>query len=162
MDAIQIHTYTDSYLKSQLQRIDQASSILAFCCQNSAYEAANLAAMSGQRIPDNVKLIKVPCAGKVDADYLLSAFRSGADGVLVLACHHESCKSVKGSQMAQWRVESLREALEESGLEGERLLFRSVAPGMSSDFQGAVREMEDTILRLGANPIQPSQITKFS
>lgn len=155
MDAIQIHEYGDGYLKSQIRDLDHGQSIIAFCCQNSAHEAANLAAMSGHRLPEKMKLIKVPCAGKVDGDYILSAFRSGADGVMVLACHHESCKSVNGSHMAQWRVEALHEALEESGLEKERLLFSTLGPGMMSDFVKVYQDMEKTVRSLGASPIKP-------
>jgi coenzyme F420-reducing hydrogenase delta subunit len=155
MDAIQIHAYDDSHIQSQIRDRGRTPSILAFCCQNSAYEAAGLAAMCGHRWQEKMKRIKVPCAGKVDGDYILNAFRSGADGVMVLACHHESCKSVHGSHMAQWRVEALHEALEESGLEKERLLFGTLGPGMMSDFVKVYEEMEKTVSSLGASPIKP-------
>jgi coenzyme F420-reducing hydrogenase delta subunit/Pyruvate/2-oxoacid:ferredoxin oxidoreductase delta subunit len=154
MDAIQIHEYGDGYMKSQIRDLPHDQSLIAFCCQNSAYEAANLAIMKRHPLPEQMKLVKVPCAGKVDGDYILSAFRSGADGVMVLACHHESCKSVNGSHMAQWRVEALREDLEESGLEKERLLFSTLGPGMMSDFVNAYQEMEKTLQSLGASPIK--------
>jgi coenzyme F420-reducing hydrogenase delta subunit len=154
MDAIQVLEYRDDTLKSQIRDVDQGWSIIAFCCQNSAQEAAKLAAMSGHPLPERMNLIKVPCSGKVKGDYILRAFRSGAEGVMVLACHHESCKSVNGSHMAQWRVEALHDALEESGLEKERLLFGTLAPGMMSDFVKVVQEMEKTVRSLGANPMK--------
>ncbi|MCP4668059.1 MAG: hydrogenase iron-sulfur subunit, partial [Deltaproteobacteria bacterium] len=162
MDAIQMHAYTDDFLKSQIRDLNQTPSILAFCCQNSAHEAAHLAALSGVALPATMKLIKVPCAGKVDGDYILSAFRSGADGVMVLACHHESCKSIHGSHMAQWRVEALHAALEESGLEKERLLFGTLAPGMMSDFVKMSQEMEKRVQARGASAIHISPSAEFS
>ena len=57
--------------------------ILAFACHYCAYAAADLAGSMRLQYPANVKIIKLPCTGKVDALYLLKAFERGADGVLV-------------------------------------------------------------------------------
>ena len=160
MDAIQIYNFSDQQLKLLIQDMTGEKSgvgeaytpvLVAFCCQNSAFEAADLAALRGFKLPEGLKLIKVPCAGRIDTDYLLTAFRTGADGVMVLGCHHESCKSMKGSDLAEWRVEAIRESLEESGLEKERLFFGSLAPGMSSEFVKIAKEMEETVRGLGGD-----------
>jgi F420-non-reducing hydrogenase iron-sulfur subunit len=57
--------------------------ILAFACHYCAYAAADLAGSMRLNYPTNVKIVKLPCTGKVDALYLLRAFERGADGVLV-------------------------------------------------------------------------------
>jgi F420-non-reducing hydrogenase iron-sulfur subunit len=57
--------------------------ILAFACHYCAYAAADLAGSMRLSYPTNVKIVRVPCSGKVDALYLLRAFERGADGVLV-------------------------------------------------------------------------------
>ncbi len=57
--------------------------ILAFACHYCAYAAADLAGSMRLDYPANVKIVKLPCTGKIDALYLLKAFERGADGVLV-------------------------------------------------------------------------------
>jgi F420-non-reducing hydrogenase iron-sulfur subunit len=57
--------------------------IVAFCCHFCAYAAADLAGSLRVQYPTNVKIIRLPCTGKLDAIHLLKAFEQGADGVLV-------------------------------------------------------------------------------
>ena len=57
--------------------------ILAFCCHYCAYAAADLAGSMRIQYPDSVRIIKVPCSGKIDLNYILNAFEAGADGVFV-------------------------------------------------------------------------------
>ncbi|MBW1945478.1 MAG: hydrogenase iron-sulfur subunit [Deltaproteobacteria bacterium] len=164
MDAIQIHGFTDLQIKTEIGEIlhgdalgaDGAPGIVAFCCQNSAVEAADLAAKRGLPLSSSLKILKVPCAGRVDVDYLLTAFRAGADGVMVLGCHHGSCKSVQGSDLAEYRVKSIQEALGEAGIEGNRLFFGGLAPGSSAEFVRMVQSMEETLRNLGNSPIKSS------
>ncbi len=57
--------------------------VVAFACRYCAYAAADLAGSMRLTYPTNVKIIELPCTGKIDALYLLKAFERGADGVLV-------------------------------------------------------------------------------
>lgn len=57
--------------------------ILAFCCHYCAYAAADLAGSMRLNYPTNVKIIRLPCTGKLDVLYILRAFERGADGVFV-------------------------------------------------------------------------------
>ena len=57
--------------------------ILAFCCHYCAYAAADLAGSMRLQYPTNVKIIRLPCTGKLDVLYVLRAFEQGADGVFV-------------------------------------------------------------------------------
>lgn len=162
MDAIQLHGFTDSRIKTAIgdrresHGADDAPEIIAFCCQNSAAEAAHLAARRGLSIPPSIRIITVPCAGRIDADYLLTAFRAGADGVMVLGCHHGSCKSVQGSDLAEYRVRSMKEALAETGIEGNRLFFGGLAPGSSMEFVQMARAMAETLEKMGRSPVKSS------
>jgi heterodisulfide reductase subunit A-like polyferredoxin/coenzyme F420-reducing hydrogenase delta subunit len=159
MDAIQIVNYTDDQMEEQvLASIDkeaEAPQIIAFCCQNSAHEASQMALMFGRSLPVGLQMIKVPCAGKVDVDYILTALEAGADGVVVLACHKDNCKSQQGNTFAQWRVEDAGRMLEEIGLEKERVHFATVASNMPAEFVRITNEVEDTLKRLG-----PSRLKK--
>ena len=62
---------------------DYEPQIVAFACHYCAYAAADLAGSMRLQYPVNVKIIKLPCTGRVDALHLLRAFEDGADGVFV-------------------------------------------------------------------------------
>jgi len=149
MGVIQLHDFNDDELKAQIPVSSSALNLVAFTCQNSAFEAWSYASMMGLPLPAGLKVIRVPCAGRVGVDLVLSAFKAGVDGVMVLACHHESCKSVSGSLTAEERIKGIKGLLEKIGLEDERLIFAGIGPGMAFDFVKTAQEMEKTVLSLG-------------
>ena len=57
--------------------------ILAFCCRHCAYAAADLAGAMRLRYPASVRILEVPCTGRVEVEELLQAFEGGIDGVMV-------------------------------------------------------------------------------
>ena len=158
MDAIQLVEYTDDEMEAQILAATEQPAdtprIIAFLCQNSAYQAAEMARLFGDTPPPGLQMIKVPCAGKVDVDYILTAFQAGADGVLVLACHKDNCRSLRGNTFADWRVQDARRMLEEAGLEKERLRFATLASNMPVEFARIIRQMEEKIKTLGPNRIK--------
>jgi len=95
-----------------------------------------------------MKIIEVPCAGKVDAEYILSAFVEGADGVMVIACHEGNCKAERGNTFAKWRVNDLYNKMEKIGLDKQRLKFATVASNMGKNFADLVGEMSETVSKL--------------
>jgi len=149
MDAIQIGEFDDT---AMIEKVTQSATeksdgptIVAFCCQNSGLEAAQMAADFGMPLPKGLKTVAVPCAGKVDIDYVMRALAEGADGVVVMACHNGNCKSEKGSLYAGWRAASAQEKLEAIGVEKERICFATTASNMGSDFSRILMEMEATL-----------------
>jgi coenzyme F420-reducing hydrogenase delta subunit len=158
MDAIQLVDYSDDQIEAQIfASMDTEADgprIIVFCCQNSAYEAAQMAQVFQMSAPHGLQTIKVPCAGKVDVDHILKAFRAGAEGVLVLACHKDNCKSQQGNTFAGWRVEDARRLLSEIGLEEQRLGFATIASNMPVEFVRITREMEDKLNQLGPSRIR--------
>lgn len=152
MDAIQIGGFIDADLKEEIQQSIEpdakAPQIVAFCCRNSAFEAGMMAKTFNMPVPEGLKMIKVPCAGKIDLDYILTAFVEGADGVLVLTCHNGNCKSERGNIFAEWRVDDAHRMLEESGFGKERLQFATLASNTGSRFSAIVCDMEKTINNL--------------
>ncbi len=161
MDALQLHNYPDGRFQRELQALAShptpaadAPLIVVFGCCNSAREAARLAALRKLALPAGLELLEIPCAAKVDLDYVMSAFKQGADGVMVLACHPESCKSFQGSPRARERVALWQAYLAEAGLEPERLVFGTLAPGMSREFASLAQEMAARLLELGPSPLR--------
>ena len=153
MDAIQIGGFKDDDIKGKIKEcaaaVKESPLLVAFCCRNSAYEAGKMADEFDLPVPAGLRIIEVSCAGKIDLDYILTAFVEGADGVLVMACHNGNCKSEKGNIYAGWRVNDAHRMLEETGYEKERLSFVTLASNMGPNFSSAVMEMEEKIKGLG-------------
>jgi quinone-modifying oxidoreductase, subunit QmoB len=153
MDAIQVGEFADAVMQEQIKTAvtapADAPKIVAFCCQNSAVEAGEMAAQFKMTLPQGLKVVQVPCAGKVDIDYILSAFAEGADGVVVMACHTNNCKSERGNTYASWRVADAQSKLTVVGLAPERLAFATLAANMGSDFATIVNTMEKTLKEMG-------------
>jgi coenzyme F420-reducing hydrogenase delta subunit len=135
MDAIQISGYSDPEVEKKLAEIEarwqvQLSNkpgIILFGCRRSAglawEEARSLKLLANSR----VELISLPCAGKIDPDHLLKALAIGAEGVLVLACPEENCRSFHGNIYARERIAEARHYLEEAGVDPDRLRFRPIS-----------------------------------
>jgi F420-non-reducing hydrogenase iron-sulfur subunit len=104
--------------------------IIASCCQWCSYAAADLAGAMRLQYPPNIRIIKVPCTGRVDVLRLLYAFECGADGVFVSACLLGDCHFVSGSYWALNRVKQVKQILQGIGLEPERVEMYFNSAGM--------------------------------
>jgi len=85
--------------------MDHEPTIIAFCCHYCAFTAADLAGTMRQQYPANIRIVRLPCSGKVDVNMILHAFEEGADGVIVGACEPGSCHFIQGNLRAKQRVE---------------------------------------------------------
>jgi F420-non-reducing hydrogenase iron-sulfur subunit len=104
--------------------------------------------------PANVKIVRVPCTGKVDVTHLLQAIQKGADGVYVVGCLEGSCHYNEGNLRARERVEHVRTLLEEIGLEADRARMYNLSSGEGPTFAKYATEMTDNIRALGPNPLK--------
>jgi coenzyme F420-reducing hydrogenase delta subunit len=104
--------------------------------------------------PPNLRIIEVPCTGKVDIIHLLQAFEYGADGVIVVGCMEGDCHYQKGNLFAKSRVKRAKEILDKVGLGGERVAMFNLSAGMGGRFAEIVQEMTNKILELGPSPIR--------
>ena len=129
--------------------------ILAFCCHYCAYAAADLAGSMRLSYPDNVVVLRLPCTGRVEVNYLLAAFERGADGVLVAGCLEGGCHFQEGNLRARRRVERAQGLLAELGLEAERLEMYNLSSAEGGRFAEIVNEMTERIRRLGPSRIKP-------
>ena len=134
---------------------NQEPLILAFCCHYCAYAAADLAGSMRLQYPGNVRVLRLPCTGKIEVNYLLTAFERGADGVMVAGCLEGGCHFQEGNLRARRRVERAKQMLEEIGLEPERLEMFNLSSADGPRFAEIVTEMRDRITRLGPSPLRP-------
>jgi len=103
--------------------------------------------------PSNVKIIRVPCSGKVDVMHLLRAMQKGADGAYVVGCLEGTCHYNEGNFRARERVEHVRSLLDEIGIEGDRVRMYNLSSGEGPTFAAYAKEMTEHILALGPNPL---------
>ena len=110
--------------------------------------------------PPNIKIIQVPCTGKVDVLYLLKSFQRGADGVYVAGCMEGNCHYLTGNLRARKRVEYTKKILDEIGIGGERLEMYNMSAAQGPRFVEIANEMTERIKKLGPNPIKLFAATK--
>jgi F420-non-reducing hydrogenase iron-sulfur subunit len=133
--------------------------LTAFTCIYCGYMAADTAGSLRFEYPANVKLVRLPCTGKTDIQYLLDAFDQGADGVYIVACSLGNCHHVRGNERGKARVQRAREILESIGIEPERLEMFFVSGGMGATFAEIAREMTERVKKLGPSPVKNGRKT---
>jgi len=126
--------------------------IVAFCCDQSAYPAAEMAGNLKRTLPKNVEIIRVPCVGRIDTVYLLKALEKGADGVIIFACYGENCQFFWGNLRAKNRLSYAHKMLERTGLEKERLEICHLATNCGVKFAETLQLRSETLKELGPNP----------
>jgi len=123
--------------------------IVAYCCNFCAFAAADLAGAMRIQYPPNVRIILLPCTGKVDAIVLMKAFEEGADGVFVAGCMEGECHFVEGNLRAKKRVAYVKRLLEEVGTNPQRIEMYNLSSAMGGRFAEIVEEMTRRVKELG-------------
>ena len=131
----------------------QRCEVLVFCCNFCAYAAADLAGARRMQYPANVRIVHMPCTGKVEVQQILAAFERGIDGVLVAGCLEGGCHFVEGNLRARRRVGAAQRILDEIGLGGKRLRMVNLSASEAPTFVARVQEMVETVERLGPSPL---------
>jgi F420-non-reducing hydrogenase iron-sulfur subunit len=130
--------------------------IIAFLCNWCSYVAADAAGVSRFTQQANVRVIRVFCSGMVDPSYVIKAFASGADGVLMAGCFPGDCHYISGNIKAMRRAPLLSKLLTELGVEKKRFRLEWIAASDSVPYARVINEMCDTIRQLG--PYAPQSL----
>jgi len=104
--------------------------------------------------PASIKIIRVPCTGKVDLLYILRAFEKGADGVYAVGCLEGDCHFNSGNFRARKRMDQAKKILDTIGIDGERAQMYNLSSSEGPLFAKIAVEMEEKIRQLGPNPIK--------
>lgn len=131
--------------------------LLAICCQWCSYAAADLAGAMRLEYPVAIRILRVPCTGRVDILHMLTPFESGADGVFLSGCLLGDCHYLTGNYKAQKRVAYARQILAQTGLEPERLEMYFNSSAMGPQFAQTCRDFYDRIVKLGPAFPEPEQ-----
>ncbi|MDP6524449.1 MAG: hydrogenase iron-sulfur subunit [Kiritimatiellia bacterium] len=128
--------------------------VLALCCHYCAYAAADMAGSMRLQYPPNIRVLRMPCTGKIEENYVLSAFEYGVDGVMVAGCLEGGCHYLEGNLRARKRIERVKGILEEIGLEPERVEMFNLSSAEGPRFAEISTEMCERIGKLGPSPLR--------
>jgi len=129
--------------------------IVAFFCNWCTYLAADLAGTSRMKYAPNTRVIRVMCSGRVDPQFILEAFASGADGVLIGGCHPGDCHYQEGNYKALRRFYLLKKMIKEMGIEDERLRLEWISAAEGERVRTVVNDMVEKVRALGPLGMQP-------
>ena len=134
--------------------------IIAFCCKFCAYAAADLAGSMRLSYPSNIKIIQVPCTGRIDVIHMLRALEEGADGVMIAGCLEGECHFLEGNLKARQRVDHVKHILSEIHMEPGRVEMFNLSSAMGGRFAEIAVQMTETVLGLGPSPVKKTRAKK--
>lgn len=123
--------------------------VIAFLCNWCSYAGADLAGVSRIQYPPNIRIIRVPCSGRVNPLFIIKSLQQGADGVLVSGCHPGDCHYISGNYYARRRFALLKSVLEYVGVEPRRVHFSWVSAAEGQKFSQVVTDVVETVRALG-------------
>ena len=122
---------------------------VAFLCNWCSYTGADLAGTSRMKYASNVRIIRVMCSGRVDPTFVLSAFKEGADGVLICGCHPGDCHYHEGNYKCLRRYHLLQKYIQQMGLDKDRLRLEWISASEGRQFAELVDSYTETVKDLG-------------
>jgi F420-non-reducing hydrogenase iron-sulfur subunit len=125
--------------------------ILAILCRWCSYAGADLTGSSRISYPPNVRVLRVPCSGRVDPLFILKALRMGLDGVLVSGCHPGDCHYTAGNYNARRKFALLSRLIQYAGIDPRRVQFSWVSASEGDKFAKVVTGVVADVKALGPN-----------
>ena len=123
--------------------------ITAFVCNWCTYTGADLAGTSRLHMASNVRIIRLPCTGRIDPLFIIKAFERGADGVIVSGCHPADCHYTSGNYHARRRFAVFHDIMEFVGVDPRRMTFSWVSASEGAKWKDVVDEAVRGVRELG-------------
>lgn len=123
--------------------------IIVFLCNWCSYAAADLAGVGRMQYPPNVRIIRIPCSGRMNPKFILSVLRSGVDGILVSGCHPGDCHYLSGNYFARRKFALFKSLLEYIGIEEDRLHFSWISAAEGKRFAEVVEGVTELVRAIG-------------
>ena len=133
------------------QKTEWEPQVLGFLCKWCSYAGADLAGTSRKKYPANVRIMKIPCSGRIDPLFILKALRMGFDGVLVSGCHPGDCHYQTGNYRARRRLVLGKQFLEYLGIEPERVQASWCSASEANKFAQIAEEITKEVKKVGPN-----------
>ena len=125
--------------------------IIAFCCHWCTYTGADLAGLNRMNYPANVRVLRIPCSGRMNPQYVIEALNKGCDGVLVCGCHPGDCHYTSGNYFTRRRMTLLFSMLDFLGIERDRTRVEWVSAAEGAKFAATMNEFTESVKKLGPN-----------
>jgi F420-non-reducing hydrogenase iron-sulfur subunit len=125
--------------------------IIAFLCNWCSYAGADLAGVSRIQYPPSIRVVRVPCSGRVNPYFIIKSLLDGWDGVVVSGCHPGDCHYISGNLVARRRFAILKELIEFFGIEPGRVNFMWVSAAEGERFAVLIRKATAIVKKLGPN-----------
>ncbi|MFX0025069.1 MAG: hydrogenase iron-sulfur subunit [Candidatus Hermodarchaeota archaeon] len=125
--------------------------IIAFLCNWCSYAGADLAGVSRIQYPSNIRIVRVPCSGRVNPFFIIKSLLRGWDGVVVSGCHPGDCHYVSGNLVARRRFAILQDLLNLFGIDPDRVTFMWSSASEGDRFATLIKKVTKNIKRLGPN-----------
>jgi F420-non-reducing hydrogenase iron-sulfur subunit len=123
--------------------------IVAFFCNWCTYTGADLAGISRMTYAPNARIVRIMCSGRLDPQFIMTAFREGADGVLIGGCHPGDCHYQEGNYKALRRFTLLKNVLKDFGIDEKRVRLEWISASEGDRVQKVMNEMSETVRQLG-------------
>ena len=128
--------------------------IIAFVCENHALSALKAASIAGDSLPESVKIVKIPCTGRLETTQILDSITAGADGVVVIGCLEDNCFHDVGSMLARGRVDRIKDLLKDIKMEPERVEMINAASVSGAMLMLKIRQFEGKLAALPSLPFK--------
>jgi len=136
-------------MSKKIIRHDFEPKIMAFVCKWCTYSGADLAGTSRMDYSPNVRMVRLPCSGRIDPQFLIKAFEQGVDGVIVSGCHPGDCHYNEGNYYARRRNLAFRELLDFHGIDLARLEFSWISAAEAIKWTKVIDAFTDKVRELG-------------
>jgi len=136
-------------MTSNSEHKDWEPQIAAIVCNWCTYAGADLAGISRIQYPPNVRIIRVPCTGRINPFYIVKALQTGADGILESGCHTGECHYISGNLVARRKFAVLKSFLNYIGIESDRTMFTWVSASEGDRFAQVIRGVTEKVRALG-------------
>ncbi|MCF8010026.1 MAG: hydrogenase iron-sulfur subunit [Clostridiales bacterium] len=131
--------------------MEKEPKIVAFLCNWCSYAGADLAGVSRLQYPPNVRVIRVPCSGRINPLFIINALRNGADAVLTSGCHPGDCHYATGNLVARRKFALLKNLMDYIGVEDERVSFSWVSASEGTRFAEVINKVTERAKKVGPN-----------
>ena len=133
---------------------EQDVKIVAFLCWKWGYGSADMAGTIRAQYPLSIRVVLVPCSGRIGSDMVMRSFGRGADGVMIIGWYPKECDYETGNYVAYRQVEYLKEVLKSMGLSEDRIMFGYCTAAEGQKFQQEAIKFDKIIRELGPSPLK--------
>jgi quinone-modifying oxidoreductase subunit QmoB len=129
--------------------------VLVFMCENDAYPALDIAGLNRMQYDPSVRVIPLRCLGSLNLVWIADALSSGIDGIMLIGCKYGDdyqCHFIQGSELANRRLENVKETLQRLRLERERVALTQLSINESAKLPVLINSFMERIREIGPNP----------